>query len=243
MKKLVFFLQKSFLVFLILLALVACEKNEELTYLKGTGTVTDIDGNTYKTVLIGHPFLDMGTQEWMAENLKVTRFKDGTPIQLATNASEWHAEVQNADPHFAWSHYSPDNQGATYGALYNFYAAIDSRGLCPDGWGVSSRGDWEKLCIIIGGHEAGGKLKSTDPSWNPPNVDATNELEFAALPAGLISGNGDQIFIGEMAWFWTTSSFDALTTWAFHLNYNDEIVGNSPQTNWEGRSIRCVKEL
>jgi uncharacterized protein (TIGR02145 family) len=242
MKKHVNYLQILFFVLFILSLLVACEKKEELTYLKGMGSVTDIDGNSYKTVIIGHPFLDMGTQEWMAENLKVTRFSDGSSIPLASNANEWHVEVQNSNPHFAWSHYSPQDQGTFYGALYNFHATVDTRGLCPDGWRVSTRSDWEKLCTILGGHEAGGKLKSTDSAWDPPNVDATNELLFDALPAGLISGNGDQIFIGEMAWFWTTTSFDAGTAYAFHLNSWDEIVGSSPQTKWEGRSIRCVKE-
>lgn len=218
-----------------------CEKKEELTYLKGTGTVTDFDGNTYKTVIIGHPFLDMGTQEWMAENLRVTKFHDGTPIPLATTEQEWHWEVQTSNPHFAWSHNNEQVEGAFYGALYNFHAAVDTKGVCPDGWRVPSRTDWEKLCIIIGGHEAGGKLKSTDSAWHSPNVDANNELEFSALPAGLISGDGDQIFIHEMAWFWTSTSFDSNSAYAFHVNSYDHIIGSSFQPKWDGRSIRCIK--
>lgn len=220
----------------------ACEKKEDLVYLKGTGTVTDIDGNIYKTIIVGHPFLDMGTQEWMAENLRVTHFRDGSPILVVSSELEWHEGVQTNSPYFAWSHYNEQVEGALYGALYNFHTTVDSKGLCPNGWRVSTRADWEKLCVVIGGHEGGGKLKSTNHTWLPPNVDANDELELSGLPAGFIGGGGQQVSIGEMAWFWTSTAFDSNSAYAFHLNNWDAIIGSSPQPKWDGRSIRCIKE-
>jgi uncharacterized protein (TIGR02145 family) len=233
----------TFILFSMLMLLISCEKNEELTYIKGRSTVTDIDGNTYKTIIIGHTFLDMGTQEWMAENLIVTSFRDGTPIPFANNEQEWHVEVQNPTPHFAWNSFDQQNKGAPYGAFYNFHTVVDPRGLCPTGWRVPTIDDWEKLIIIIGGHSnAGGKVKSLSPHWQLPNVDATDEIEFGALPGGLISGNGSQIFEGEMAWFWSSTSFDDGFAYAFGTSNTDPILGWSPQPKWDGRNIRCVKE-
>lgn len=228
-----------------------CEKKEELTYLKGTGTVTDVDGNTYKTVIIGHPFLEMGTQEWMAENLKVTRFRNGTAIPFANNSNAWNTDFQDHSPQYTWCNYDELGYGEKYGALYNIYAATDAAGLCPTGWRVPTKEDFEKLMIYFGGRgNAGWRLKSTrtvpdeHPRWNNPNTDATDEVEFNALPAGFIGGGGQQVFIGEMAWWWSTSSYDADQTraYAFHANYNDAIIGYSPQPKIEGRAIRCVKE-
>lgn len=227
----------------LLIATGGCEKNEELTYIKNRGTVTDVDGNTYKTITIGHPFLDMGTQEWMAENLTVTKFRDGTPIPMATTVQAWHDEVQNPTPQFAWNNYNAQSKGAPYGAFYNYYTTVDPKGLCPEGWRVPTIDDWEKLCIIIGGHSnAGGKLKSLSSSWISPNIDATDEFEFGALPGGLISGNGTQIFEGEMAWFWSSTASNEGFAYGFGATNIDAILGWSEQPKWDGRNIRCIKE-
>ena len=234
---------KSILLAIAVLAGMGCTKNEELTYIKDRGTVTDIDGNLYKTITIGHPFLDMGTQEWMAENLKVTRFSDGSAIPLASTVLEWHEEVQNSTPHFAWSSYNQQNEGAPYGAFYNFHTVVDTRGLCPTGWRVPTIDDWEKFIIVLGGHsDAGGKLKSLNYVWNQPNTDATDEVEFGALPGGLISGNGTQIFEGEYACFWSATPFDNDRAYSFGAAHNNSILGWNNEPKWDGRSIRCVKE-
>jgi uncharacterized protein (TIGR02145 family) len=164
-------------------------------------------------------------------------------FHLQTMSRNGMLRFKTPHPHFAWNSFDQQNKGAPYGAFYNFHTVVDPRGLCPTGWRVPTIDDWEKLIIIIGGHSnAGGKVKSLSPHWQLPNVDATDEIEFGALPGGLISGNGSQIFEGEMAWFWSSTSFDDGFAYAFGTSNTDPILGWSPQPKWDGRNIRCVKE-
>jgi len=143
-------------------------------------TVKDIDGNVYKTVTIG-------TQVWMAEDLKTTKYNDGTLIPYASDNNEWKSYSA------AYCYYDYDiNNKEVYGILYNWYTTNTAR-LCPVGWHVSTLSDWEKLIDYCGGWEiAGGKLKETDTiHWKAPNIGATNETGFTALGAGDRSWDGN----------------------------------------------------
>ncbi len=146
-----------------------------------TGTVTDIDGNVYQTIGIG-------SQYWTAENLKTTRFNDGTPIPLVTDNSTWEFLVA---PGYCWYNNDEAASKEVYGALYNWYVVVSSK-LPPEGWHVSTDAEWTILETFLGGITgAGGKLKETGTDhWLTPNTGATDETGFTALPGGIRAKDG-----------------------------------------------------
>jgi uncharacterized protein (TIGR02145 family) len=154
--------------------------------------VKDVDGNVYHTVTIG-------TQVWLAEDLKTTRYNDGTPIAYVTDTAEWGSLHSGA---YCWANNDGSNK-SVYGALYNWYTT-DLGKLCPVGWHVSSNSDWERLVDNCGGWEiAGGKLKEAGTAhWASPNVGATNEFGFTALPAGGRSCDGKFSILGQDLGYW-----------------------------------------
>ncbi|MCE5320660.1 MAG: PKD domain-containing protein [Bacteroidales bacterium] len=216
--------------------------NPNLTY----GSVTDIDGNVYKTILIG-------TQTWMAENLKTTKYNNGEII--ATTASD----PYNTSPYkFQWPCYGDEKNVSIYGRLYTWYAASDKAGLCPIGWHVPTIEEWNTLAIFIGGnrdwnsynviHNAGGIMKETGLThWNSPNTRATNSYGFTALPSGryFYPNYGDK---GIEASFWSSST----SHWSgggncFIIYYNESyLLGGSSLDHGIvksiGLSVRCVKD-
>jgi len=136
-------------------------------------TVTDIDGNLYNTVVIG-------TQTWMVENLKVTKFNDGTDIPNVTDETTWN---NLNTPAFCW--YENDvTYKNPYGALYNWYSVNNSK-LCPTGWHVATKAEWDALISYLGGvYQAYVKLKEAGSShWLGTNT-GTNSYGFTALPGG-----------------------------------------------------------
>jgi uncharacterized protein (TIGR02145 family) len=207
-------------------------------------TVTDIDGNVYPTVTIG-------TQEWMAENLMVTHYGNGDPISAELDNAQWAATTQGALAIYPYADIDGLSSIAdvlqAYGALYNGFAVSDSRGLCPVGWRVPAWSeDWNVLENFVS-PESGGKLKSTrtsplpHPRWDDPNSGATNEVGFSALPSGSRFEDGVYNYIGQIA-FWWTSTVDG-NLWYKNINYNQ--TDFSQGTNWGnnvGFSVRCIKD-
>ena len=145
-----------------------------ITQLANCGTVTDVDGNVYNTVTIG-------TQCWLQENLKTTKYKDGTSIPLVTDNSAWGSL---STPGYCWYN-NDDTYKNTYGALYNYYTVLTNN-LCPSGWHVATEREWSTLVTYLGGASiAGGKLKESGTThWVTPNTGANNETGFIALPGG-----------------------------------------------------------
>jgi len=140
------------------------------------GIMTDVDGNNYKTIKIGN-------QEWMAENLKTTKYKDGTSIPLFTAATPM---ANFTSPGYCWYNSDSATYRNSYGALYNWYA-VNTGKLAPTGWHVPTEAEWNTLIAYLGGESvAGGKLKEAGTShWSSPNTGATNEVGFSALPGGM----------------------------------------------------------
>lgn len=170
-------------------------------------TITDIDGNIYKTVKIG-------MQIWMAENLKTTRYRDGTTIPLVTDAKAW---SNRSSPGYCLYNNDKEINKNKYGALYNWYS-VATGNLCPNGWHVPSDAEWSSLETFLGGTGiAGAKMKGTGNShWNSPNTTATNETGFTALPGGYRLDNGTFTYIGNYGLFWSSSEF----IWSFGEHYS-----------------------
>ena len=203
------------------------------------GIVTDIEGNTYQTMKIGD-------QCWMAENLKVTHYRNGDPIPNFTENSEWIRRTTGA-----YCNYDNDDENVpVYGRLYNWYAVNDSRGIAPSGWHVPSDAEWQTLVDYLGGSSvAGGKMKTTgtieggDGLWYKPNSGATNESGFSALPGGYrYGGNGCFDLLGSLAYFWSSTEYSSSNAWSRSLHYSYSAVYRSYYLDKsDGFLLRCVR--
>ena len=199
-------------------------------YTIGSG-VTDIDGNTYKTVIIGN-------QEWMAENLKVTRFSNGDTLINGSNYSN--SEWINLN-HGSISYYNNLLVNSnTFGSLYTWFAVNDNRNICPEGWHVGTDQEWTELTDFAGGENvAGGKLKETGTlNWTSPNIGATDEFNFSVLPSGFREGSG--FYRQGMSGFFWAPNFSTQTIWRREIEYNNTQVLRASSGNG-GFSVRCVK--
>jgi uncharacterized protein (TIGR02145 family) len=198
----------------------------------GSGTVTDIDGNTYNTVVIG-------TQEWMAENLKVSKYRNGDNIVTGLSDAAWNTTTSGA-----FSIYDNDvANNAIYGKLYNWYAVADPRELCPVGWHVPSDTEWTTLENYLGGDfVAGGKMKAVSTLWVSPNTGATNSSGFTGLPGGFRNNGGTYVNIGSLGYWWSSTQSSSTYAWFRVLYYNLGYVGRNGFPNRYGFSVRCVRD-
>ena len=202
-------------------------------------TVTDIDGNVYNTVTIG-------TQTWMVENLKTTRYRNGDAIPNVTNDGAWFNLTTGA-----YCNYNNDpNNVTTYGRLYNYYAVNDSRGIAPAGWHVPSDAEWTTLINYLGGpNVAGGKLKEAGTShWISPNLGATNSSGFTALAVGFRFNDirdGLGLRYGganHHTKYWSTTQENTEKVWTRGLDfYLADVQRDSYRMN-DGYSVRCIKD-
>lgn len=201
-----------------------------------TGTITDIDGNTYQTI-------EIGDQLWMAENLKVTHYRNGDAIPNVTDSLEWEELTTGAFCNYD----NNESNVATYGRLYNWYAVNDSRNIAPEGWHVPSDIEWQTLVDYLGGAAvAGGKMKEAGTThWNSPNTGATDESGFSALPGGCRCGNllGGYIHIRGSADFWSFAESDASDPWSRGLSAGTaEIFRAADVAKFYGFSVRCIRD-
>jgi uncharacterized protein (TIGR02145 family) len=194
-------------------------------------TVPDIDGNIYNTVIIG-------TQVWLAQNLKTTKLNDGTPIPTVTDGTAWSLL---STPGYVW--YGNDNvTSADYGILYN-WSSVNTGTLCPSGWHVPSIAEWSTLSTFLGGNlVAGGKLKEVGTThWTSPNNGATDEVGFSALPGGFRSYMGPFMDI-TMVGYWWTSSMISVDPANVIINYGTGELMISQGMSGMGHSVRCLQD-
>ena len=213
--------------------------NPELTY----GTVTDIEGNIYKTIQIG-------TQIWMAENLKTTKYNDGTSIPYITDNSEWANMLTDA---YCWYFNDETTFKPVYGGLYNWYA-VNTAKLCPSGWHVPSDTEWHTLVLALDPYAqnifgtessiAGGKLKEISLNhWKSPNMGATNVSGFTAIPGGLRDSDGvcEQIQLDGYALYWSSTEIGP-TAYSRMIGYNQAHIYRKAGSKVCGLSVRCLQD-
>jgi len=193
-------------------------------------TATDIDGNTYITVIIG-------AQTWFASNLKTTRLNDGTAIPNVTDPTAWSLL---STPGYSW--YNNDNVTyGEYGILYN-WQSVSTGLLCPTGWQVPTEAELMSMTTTLGGNlVAGGKLKETGTlHWNVPNTGATDEVGFTALPGGFRNYMGSFFNIGNLSNWWTASLISIDPSF-FSVDTNTPEVMLQMMFDNSGMYVRCMK--
>jgi len=213
-----------------------------------SGVAVDIDGNIYDTITIGN-------QEWMAENLKVTHYRNGDEIPNITNNSEWGSLSAGA-----YGVYDNDPANAdTYGNLYNWYAVDDARGVCPEGWHVPTDEEWMELEMTLGmsyeeahsygyrGTDQGSQLAGNAGLWNNGGLENNGEFGtsgFMALPGGYRNSSyGTYYYMGIYDSFWSSTAYNSHDAWYRGLYYNHSEVRRQDSSKHYGFSVRCVRPV
>ena len=205
-------------------------------------TVTDFEGNIYNTVTIGSKILT-------TENLKSTKYNDGSAIPHVSDGGDWHSLMT---PAYCWYNNDSVSYKVTYGALYNWYA-VQTGKLCPCDWHVPSESEYDSLFSYLGGESvAGGKMKEVGfTHWISPNTGADNSSGFSALPGGgrdgYISKSPFSFTLGEVgAWWSSTEKSGGEFAFQFFIRYNSNNISYRPDAyddKVNGFSIRCVKNI
>lgn len=212
-------------ILILIVVLSGCKKEEK--------TVTDIDGNTYRTITVGG-------KVWMAQDLRTTRFNDGSDISYVQGGTQWanltaaaFAEVNNSS-----------SNAAIYGRLYNWYAVADSRKLCPAGWHVPSAEEYADFISKFDSEDkAGGHMKETGTEyWLSPNVEATNLSGFSARGAGYVNYQGVYKDFKYVTGFWTSTAADATYAYYVGLWSADPWCDQTAANKKTGFQVRCVKD-
>ncbi len=216
-------------------AMTGCDKeddNANLTY----GSMTDQDGNIYATIVIG-------TQEWMAENLRARTYRNGDLIpQIGHGAYPWTVLTTGA---YSW--YLCDGQYENpYGKLYNWYAVNDPRNLCPVGWHVPSDAEWNTLVkhldpnadIANNVNNAGTGMKSTTWQYGL----GSNESGFSGLAGGWRASSGSSFsgLGGEGRW-WSSTEYWS-TSAGYRILNSSSISSKSVTLKTHGFSVRCLRD-
>lgn len=197
----------------------------------GTGSVTDIDGNVYPTVQIG-------SQTWMAENLKVTHYRDGSPIATVSDSASWISLTKGA---YCWYNNDSVTYSNVYGALYNWYAVTDSRHLCPSGWHVPTDAGWKTLTNLLGGDSVAATQMKSSTGWDF-NGNGTNASGFNGLPGGARSNNGRYLGMGWFEPWWSITEYTDTHALLLSIYCCNSKVDRSPYNKQDGLSVRCVKD-
>lgn len=215
----------------------------------GSSKIYDADNNIYNTVLIG-------SQCWMKENLKTTKYNDNTPIPLVTDNVTWSGLNT---PAYCWYENNELSYKVIYGALYNWYVndiiINGNKNVCPSGWHIPSDDEIKTLEIFLGmslnaanltswrGTDEGGKLKATDATyWISPNTGATNISDFNGLGCGYREVVGTFDNINVRLFLWSSTAYAATLAWKRRIAYNHSAIDRNMDDKKLGYSLRCIKD-
>jgi uncharacterized protein (TIGR02145 family) len=218
----------------------------------GLNTVQDIDGNTYKTVQIGN-------QVWMAENLKVTHYRNGEQIPRLSSRISWLAKgILGMSKKGVYCSYDNDDKNIdSYGYLYNGYAIEDKRVLAPEGWHVATEDDWQELEFYLGmndlaidsmgyrGSNEGSKLAGSNALWSDGSLENNTSFGssgFVALPGGGRDIWGKYIYTGRGSLFWSATRIANYALWMRAASNDETDIYRGEADLWAGMSVRCVKD-
>ncbi|MFM7106891.1 MAG: fibrobacter succinogenes major paralogous domain-containing protein, partial [Flavobacteriales bacterium] len=220
--------------------------NPEIPY----GTMTDQEGNSYRTVVIGG-------REWMAENLNTSIYRNGDAIPNVVSSTQWAALTSGA-----YCYYQDDPANACpYGKLYNWFTCVDERGLCPTGWHVPSDDEWSIMINYLdptadGGNnsnnevgiamKSAGTIEGGDGYWytyaSDPSVEGTNSRGFSGLPGGFRSTNGDYYNMGSNGGWWSCTQLVSDDAWSRNLYYDYAYVYRGNSDTRYGWRVRCLRD-
>lgn len=231
-----YYLQSFYLLLVVMLALNACDNSDDEP--TPDNRIKDADGNVYTTITIED-------QVWLVENLRTTSYRNGDPINNHIPDDDW----LNANSGAYCNYQNDDVRVHIYGRLYNYAAAKDPRGICPPGFHIPSKEEWEKLVTNLGGPMiAGGRLKELGiDHWKEPNIGGTNTSGFTALPGGArqlnLIGN-DVTFRGQTQFgVWLSGTqMSAEKVFVMSLSYQSNAVQYGEDHKRSGLSIRCIKD-
>ena len=218
--------------------------SQTFTVTNSTNILTDIDGNSYNTVTLG-------TNKWMKENLKTTKYSNGELIPNP-NSSAWSGLTSAA-----WCYYDNNaSNNAVYGKLYNFFVVEDTKNVCPTGWHVPTDAEWKALEMYLGmtqiqadaelwrGTNQGSILSGTASLWQAGNLKSNAQFGtsgFNAIPAGFRYISGVFGYLGTASFFWTSTVTDGSNSVVRNLYFENTDVLRYSDFKTGGRSIRCVK--
>lgn len=219
---------------IVMLLFFGCTKNEPTTEITPDTTIEDVDGNSYHTVTIG-------TQTWLVENLKTTKYRNGDPIPNLQSDNQWATTSDGA-----YSDYANNPALSTdRGKLYNWFAVNDARNIAPAGYHVPNAEEWEELVQYLGGEAiAGGKLKEAGLGhWADPNTGATNSSGFTALPTGFRSRDGSFSGLSGFGYYWSASeNYQQTSAWYFGMNMDWAGIEKAIEFEKTGHAVRCIKD-
>ncbi len=213
-------------VFLTIILVQSCKKEAD-------SPLTDIDGNVYNKAVT------IGTQVWMVENLKTTKYSNGDTIGTTTGDIS-----SESTPKYQWAYDGDEKNADTYGRLYTWYAATDPRNVCPTGWHVPTDDDWTTLTTFLGGEDlAGIKLKETGSThWLPPNSGLqTNESNFTAIPGGCYY-DGLFGYFGHRGFWWSSTESSESLGYFRTMSGLFDFVSRDGTNKQYGFSVRCIRD-